>query len=1004
MIAARLTLSTQVPAAINPPTSEQSKLLPSTGASIKVRVVSPELARNSEINAIAPLRDEFPLSSTLKELKSRVQEHLGFPPEDGECLELECNCKLARQIYENAVLSSHGAEHHGSSDTFVVVHGNNEVVALPLKEPTLTAMRDAASEFFPKPKKVLKTIGGVESAFGRYTKVPVLAVCSQSKHRGDRVSIADKDRDLIIDLHTSECPMEVTSHNSSVNLATAGLQDCTIDGVLTIYAVQRWTKNDHATSRQGKAAIFKSSEAWEHPHGQSDRGISNLLSTLRVFAHLTTGETMEDVRKDAVLHMIHLLTRFPPAVRAAYILMRGEAPQISERAALAQCLYEALKSIVRPEVIKSDPKRYYEGSRLLFGLILEKAKNLKVSKINDDTDLPYVNMKVFDLRNLITMEPVLSVPVQTNAGLLDTGFYNAFQDGNILTWTNGTDTTKTTRTNSALHRIAILSGGTKIQIVGFNPDAVRSSSRYVDGGDVNQVISQGEYSDLVHLANLCSRNRLTVVPPSELSSVYPPILTLDREGSLAVYIGRAGCGAAPGQDILLFRPTSATEEEGVDVSIITQLLEPILSQRVADGTVFFEAYGNQHRKLVAPDEIAMLCVDLSSSMSERCDFIDIQNNEDADIQVSGSANARNVASSHRVGAEDPAFPRPDSDELKEYLKALESYDDFLAIIRTGESDFQRRRNAEKVLEILQQIDDQRIKERSQKLESLKQEASHYHVRTQADEIEQELGVLKNRCLGLQNYRSLLLAWFLTSVVDHGGASSDPLTWRPGDAIPTVPMALDPPMYTGPAFEIPREYCCHISSEVMEDPVTTVDNYTYERKNIERWFQTNEKSPLTNLVLDSLDLVPDLKKKQEIVDYTKGEDIISHYRNLRGSSGSLSVSVKSPLNTWSLLLPRNLKLAELWELSFRLSKGRYMRFELQHRNARLPQTEATIGSTINTDHAVFISPLNSGSRNARGNVSDQMCLVKVYDSKDYARVSSSRYILPAISQNQCLCLP
>jgi hypothetical protein len=58
---------------------------------------------------------------------------------------------------------------------------------------------------------------------------------------------------------------------------------------------------------------------------------------------------------------------------------------------------------------------------------------------------------------------------------------------------------------------------------------------------------------------------------------------------------------------------------------------------------------------------------------------------------------------------------------------------------------------------------------------LKQEASHYHVRTQADEIEQELDVLKNRCLGLQKYRSLLLAWFLTSVVDHGGASSDPLT-------------------------------------------------------------------------------------------------------------------------------------------------------------------------------------------------------------------------------------
>jgi hypothetical protein len=46
---------------------------------------------------------------------------------------------------------------------------------------------------------------------------------------------------------------------------------------------------------------------------------------------------------------------------------------------------------------------------------------------------------------------------------------------------------------------------------------------------------------------------------------------------------------------------------------------------------FYEAYGDQHRKLVAPDEIAMLCVDLSSSMSERCDFNDIQSNEDAEM-------------------------------------------------------------------------------------------------------------------------------------------------------------------------------------------------------------------------------------------------------------------------------------------------------------------------------------------------------------------------------------
>jgi hypothetical protein len=62
------------------------------------------------------------------------------------------------------------------------------------------------------------------------------------------------------------------------------------------------------------------------------------------------------------------------------------------------------------------------------------------------------------------------------------------------------------------------------------------------------------------------------------------------------------------------------------------------------------------------------------------------------------------------------------------------------------------------------------------------------------------------------------------------------------------------------------------------------------------FQTNETSPLTNLVLDSLDLVPDLNLKQEILDYIKDEDITSRYKNLRNDMTLLRcVSIKSIFN-------------------------------------------------------------------------------------------------------------
>jgi hypothetical protein len=269
------------------------------------------------------------------------------------------------------------------------------------------------------------------------------------------------------------------------------------------------------------------------------------------------------------------------------------------------------------------------------------------------------------------------------------------------------------------------------------------------------------------------------------------------------------------------------------MSVITQSLEPMLSRRTADGTVFFEAYGDQHRKVMIPGEIVMLYVDLSISMSQICDFIDIQSNEDVDMQMSGSTEAHDTVS-NKPTAEDPAFPRPDSDELKEHLKSHESYDDFLAIIRTGKDDYQRRRNAEKVLEILQQLDDQQTEAKSDKLETLKRRASLYVLRTQADKIERELGILKNRYLGLRKYRNLLLAWFLNTVSNLTGISSDPLAWRPGDAVPAALKTLEFHANTEPKFEMPRQYCCHISSGVMEDPVKTVDNYTYDRKNIERW--------------------------------------------------------------------------------------------------------------------------------------------------------------------------
>ena len=96
---------------------------------------------------------------------------------------------------------------------------------------------------------------------------------------------------------------------------------------------------------------------------------------------------------------------------------------------MAQSLYEVLKDVVPAQLIKSDMARLFEGARLLFGLILEKAKHLK---LKEDVQMPYISsLKVLDLRNTFTMEPVANA-VQTPFGLVEEGYYEAFKEGGIL--------------------------------------------------------------------------------------------------------------------------------------------------------------------------------------------------------------------------------------------------------------------------------------------------------------------------------------------------------------------------------------------------------------------------------------------------------------------------------------------------------------------------------------------------------------------------------------------
>jgi hypothetical protein len=56
-----------------------------------------------------------------------------------------------------------------------------------------------------------------------------------------------------------------------------------------------------------------------------------------------------------------------------------------------------------------------------------------------------------------------------------------------------------------------------------------------------------------------------------------------------------------------------------------------------------------------------------------------------------------------------------------------------------------------------------------------------------------------------------------------------------------------------AIQVPDEYCCPITCDLMKDPVMTSDGHTYERDAIQEWFDLgNKTSPRTNLGLKNIE--------------------------------------------------------------------------------------------------------------------------------------------------------
>lgn len=266
------------------------------------------------------------------------------------------------------------------------------------------------------------------------------------------------------------------------------------------------------------------------------------LSSLRVFTELVNAKNMDQSTQDQILHLIHELTNFPPAIRAMFILMQGKYPRPAECAALVQALFEVLKGIIPLEIIEGDERRSLEGSRLLLGYLLATAK---AQQGPEEQLTPYLNsFRTIDLLNAETRQPIAN-PVQTSIGLVEEGYYEAYQEGGILSWSNGEEPMEARFIDQQTRRLTLICGGLQSEVTILDwtlHDKLLQGAKLQHSFDRHPALP-----DMNNLAVYCEQYGLAVVLPSALPSSQAPALTLDRDCLQAVYVGRQPCGE-PGKE------------------------------------------------------------------------------------------------------------------------------------------------------------------------------------------------------------------------------------------------------------------------------------------------------------------------------------------------------------------------------------------------------------------------------------------------------------------------
>jgi ubiquitin-protein ligase len=959
-------------------TAEQPAAQPIEGDAVNVRVVTPATAK--QVRSSLPTF-AISVNATLQQLHEQVALHLALPANFEKNASIdECNCSFARKL----------SDHHSSPATTFVIHSKSVVGSLlvasrPKQDDLRNALQTQFGANFEASKKV-HYLGGELDSEGRYTRLPVVAFCAKSRHIPASARVAElpdesaQPRSKILDLHTTEMPIHTAAMSRTIS--ETGLLGLCVEGVLDIFAVHRSFTPVSNVTCAGKGGVFRNRAYWCPEVKQTDRGIAMFLASLRVTASLLQDFEDDPASYDALLHAVDLMLSFPPALRTMHLLGQGKTPLPSECAALSHSCFHTLETFMPEDLIGATRQRLFEGSRLLFGFLLEKARSVKLheSQLANPQKWPYLGaLQTIETRDSVTNEPIMD-PILTEVGIVERAYFDAFSPAGLLASNTMQSALSQGDVESTTVRRAILGGGARAEVQVLCHDLLIANYTYADGGNIAHVIDESELHDLQYLAELCGRNKLSVHKPSQLTSAVPLCLTFDRNAHLAVYLGEQGC-SEPGRSSLVFRPLTGVTETP-DAAVVEQLIDPIIKSYESEGTAVFDSYGGATvRKLEAPDEILMFCVDCSASMRQATDFAEI--NED-DEEESGAL---------QPAVEGEYFADVRYEDVKEELCKHESFSDMVAIIAAS-PELQHRNAATRVLAILNNITANQLTHQMKELARLRQQL-RYGPAMILNQRTQEVKRQKSFYAGLRTHEQQVKDFLIYRAAVFT-ASSVRWTWSVGDDVPSSSAGhFTIPTLSDDLTEIPDEIQCPIGRDVMVDAVKAADGHNYSRHALQQWFTIRKSSPMYGTDLQDTSMSEQSEIIRTALQWIEGEGLVgtaqhtgeerpSKKRRSTSAADLITLNFNSQFGGFTRLVPQTLTLADLYKLAFRGLKARYNMFQLVQSvgNRAIVPSPLTIGSHGLQDEEVItirIAEDNDTSNRIHhhGVTPGDLALVKVY---------------------------